>query len=322
MLVLGFDGGGSTARLAIADKNGSIVHYGSAGGVNPLDNPAWEAGLDAVFAGTGDLLPLVKQAVLGLPSYGEVREADQAMSAAVHRLAGPSAHLLNDVALAHYGAFSGGAGILVLSGTGSMAIAGGAELPLLRVGGWGDELGDEGSAFWIGRRALKVAAWMIDGRSESTAFLQALQDHLRIGDGDAQVGLMEWYYAQAHRRSAAAGLARFIDDLASRGDETALCILRNAAEHLALHLSTAERRLGGTDLPWTYSGGAFASRTLLSALEQRHGSAPVAPQGSPLAGSLLKAARLAEWRPDDRWQATVAAALAEKIKHHQTWSSP
>ncbi len=313
MLVLGFDGGGSTARLAVVDRDGSLVHYASAGGVNPLDNAAWEAGFDTVFAGVAGLMPRVEQAVLGLPSYGEVEQADRDMTTAAHRLAGPQAHLLNDVALAHYGAFAGGAGILILSGTGSMAIAGGADLPLKRVGGWGDELGDEGSAFWIGRRALHVAAWMIDGRAESTAFLDALLQHLEIGSGDAQTGLMNWYYGQPHRRSAAAGLARFVDGLATQQDKTAQSIMVEAAEHLALHLSS----FGRNDLSWTYSGGAFASANLLDALERRHGSAPVAPQASPLEGSLLMAARLAGWPATSAWQGAMADAL-RKVKPNTT----
>ena len=62
--------------------------------------------------------------------------------------------VLPDLELAHAAAFAGGSGVLVLAGTGSVALAQGRDGKLRRAGGWGPLLGDEGSAFWIGKRAL------------------------------------------------------------------------------------------------------------------------------------------------------------------------
>lgn len=311
MVVLGFDGGGSTARLALANPDGRVVHRAFGGGVNPLDNTAWQQGFNAAFADIEAWQDRIEHAVFGLPVYGEVAEAEQLMAAAIEQRIGLGAHLLNDVELAHYGAFAGNSGALILSGTGSMAIAGGGDLPLVRVGGWGDELGDEGSAFWIGLRALVTCAWMIDGRSEPTPFLGAMLDHLRVDNADALAGLMTWYYDQPHRRSGAARLARLVDELAQGGDRTALSILGEAADHLALHLAAAERRAGVTGQPWTYAGGTFASASLLDALISRHGSKPIPARHSALAGALLLAARRAGWPADAAWQAAITNSLAE-----------
>lgn len=65
--------------------------------------------------------------------------------------------LLSDVELAHRAAFMG-PGILVVGGTGAVAIAQDQRSRMRRVGGWGPLLGDEGSAFWIGRAALHDSA--------------------------------------------------------------------------------------------------------------------------------------------------------------------
>jgi N-acetylglucosamine kinase-like BadF-type ATPase len=59
-----------------------------------------------------------------------------------------------DVELAHRAAFAGGPGVLVIGGTGSIAIARDRRGRARRAGGWGQLLGDEGSGFWIGRAAL------------------------------------------------------------------------------------------------------------------------------------------------------------------------
>ena len=78
--------------------------------------------------------------------------------AAARRLLRPWADritAISDVELAHAAAFSGGPGILVIAGTGSIAIARDRRGRWRRAGGWGQLLGDEGSGFWIGRAALR-----------------------------------------------------------------------------------------------------------------------------------------------------------------------
>ncbi|HEB85025.1 MAG TPA: hypothetical protein ENI92_08515, partial [Bacteroidetes bacterium] len=57
----------------------------------------------------------------------------------------------HDAFIAHYGAFEGRPGVMVTAGTGSIAYGRNAEGAEARAGGWGWMLGDEGSAWWIGR---------------------------------------------------------------------------------------------------------------------------------------------------------------------------
>jgi predicted NBD/HSP70 family sugar kinase len=64
--------------------------------------------------------------------------------------------VISDVEAAFLGALGGGAGILLLAGTGSMALGRDARGRWARAGGWGPLLGDDGSAFWIGREWLRA----------------------------------------------------------------------------------------------------------------------------------------------------------------------
>jgi len=63
--------------------------------------------------------------------------------------------VVSDVELAHEAAFGGGPGILVIAGTGSIAFGRDGSGRTARAGGLGALLGDEGSAFWLGREALR-----------------------------------------------------------------------------------------------------------------------------------------------------------------------
>jgi glucosamine kinase len=63
--------------------------------------------------------------------------------------------VISDAEAAHAGALGGRDGILLLAGTGSLALGRDARGRWARAGGWGPLLGDEGSAFWLGREWLR-----------------------------------------------------------------------------------------------------------------------------------------------------------------------
>src|SRR6185312_14815635 len=153
-LVVGIDGGGSKTRIVALDETVRIVATARAGGINPLDKPAWQdelaRALRPILA-----LPGIVAVVAGLPAHGEAEAISTAQRSALAELAGHRRQIvLNDVDVAQIGAFAGAAGILLLSGTGSMAWARDAEGRSHRSGGWGDVIGDEGSSHWIGHRVL------------------------------------------------------------------------------------------------------------------------------------------------------------------------
>jgi N-acetylglucosamine kinase-like BadF-type ATPase len=71
--------------------------------------------------------------------------------------------ITHDAAIALSGATASGNGILVISGTGSMAWGRNAKGESARAGGWGYVFGDEGSAFDIVRQAVRAALRMEEG---------------------------------------------------------------------------------------------------------------------------------------------------------------
>lgn len=306
-LILGIDGGGTKIIVSLAERSGKIRQTSVGAGVNPMDNPDWRAELDRSIA------PFVRQPDLvavaaALPAYGEVAELSRLQENAI-RAAFPSARrtILNDVDAAHFGAFAGQAGILILSGTGSMAWARDSAGHSSRSGGWGDLIGDEGSSYWIGRLALNLVSQSLDGRSPATTLTRIIFDHLQIDQADAMNGLGRWATALAKPRSGIAALARLVDRAARDGDEPSRHLLEQAAGELARHYHAIADRCDGND-DWTYAGGTFSSAVLLEALEKRIGTAATAPKLPPIGGALLVAAQTLGWSRDEDWLEHTAAS--------------
>ncbi|TNC71821.1 BadF/BadG/BcrA/BcrD ATPase family protein [Rubellimicrobium roseum] len=307
--VAALDGGGTKTAVALADRRGEVLRRPSGAGCNPQDGSGWDGVLRTAVTDALDAPGGLAAMMLGLPGHGEVPAHDAATLALLRDLLPVPFEPVNDVALAHLGAFGGGFGVLVLSGTGSMAWARGPAGEV-RVGGWGDLLGDEGSAHAIGRAALTAAARALDGRlPQARPFADALLPGLG-SEATGPFAPLTWLMAQeAGPRPALAGVARQVDALAQQGDETAAAILEEAGDDLAWAARTAAQRAGlPGPSPWVPAGGVFQSRAVLAAVTDRLGP-PSDPQLSVLGGGLLRAARLAGWNPDAAWAARIETAL-------------
>ncbi|ROM72637.1 ATPase [Pseudomonas brassicacearum] len=297
--VLGLDSGGSKTLVAVADRQGRVLHRETAAGLDPIANPQWSSQLHALLQ-AATRLPL-SAAVVGLPMHGELTRCSIAQRDTAQRALLCPVLVENDVRIAFDGAFAGqGAGVLILAGTGSMAWASrnqpGAEH--VRVGGWGDVFGDEGSAYWIGCQVLTLASRSLDGRAYQPHLTQALLEHLALGPGQ----LADWAYGLANRRAAIAALAECVSTWAVAGDAAALAVMDEAATHLAAHIDAAWRQLGlSGPATWSYAGGVFAHTPMIDGIRRRIGTAACPPRLSPIGGALWRAAHNAGWNPDQRW---------------------
>ncbi len=304
MDILGVDGGGTKTLAARVGRDGRVVGFAVGRDTNPLNQPLWAEHLaDAVQrAGAGPLAA----AVFGLAAYGEVANLSSAQEAVARQLTIPGCDIENDVRLNQVGAFAGGPGILLLSGTGSLCWAVAADGREVRIGGFGDGFGDEGSAFAIGLAALSAASQVLDGRRAGDGFANAILQTIGVVEDE----LIGWFYDNPARRPAVAALARTVDALAGH-HAVAREILDQAAGDLALHVIAARRRLlGGEALPWAFVGGVAASGRMRAAVALKVGSAPAREILPPVGGALLRAARLAGWPADAAWIATLARDLA------------
>ena len=310
--ILAIDGGGTKTILATANRDGVIGTWLEGTGINPVDNPGWLAGFEAQIRAAGAVARACDHAVLALPAYGEIAAVTQSQNQAAASALGQSHAILNDVEAAHVAAFAGGPGVLILAGTGSMAWARDEHGNSLRVGGWGDAFGDEGSAFWIGREVIARASQALDGRLMAPALADAFFAFLGLDRADPPQALLQWHVELSHPRSQIAALSVLVDHLAEAGDATAAAILDEAADHLARHVEAAWCRLdAGPRRCWSYAGGVFASRHMLTRVTARLGAAPMPPRLPPIGGALLRAAQDLDWPVDQAWIERLGASITE-----------
>lgn len=307
--IVAVDGGGTKTLAVRIGRDATVQALHITKGCNPFDQPDWQTILANL------VIPLasgIEGAAFGIAGYGENRETGFRLRAHVHQICPNSpVSLTNDVDMACIGAFAGGAGVLLLSGTGSMAWASDGAGQTARVGGWGPVFGDEGSAYWIGRKALQRVCQAMDGRApEAKSFAQRLCAAMNWPDENpaALDALLGWYNQQERPRPAVAHCARLIDDMAQTGCAEARTLITQAARHLATLVQTARARFPDQPLPWSYAGSVFKSPLLRTTLADLCG-APQPPRLPPVGGGIVQAARLAGWTIDDAWITRLAHAL-------------
>ncbi len=144
----------------------------------------------------------------------------------------------------------------------------------------GAALGDEGSGYWIGRRALAAVARDADGRGPQTRLTDAGPRALR-----ARASASNWsteIYDHAHGRKAVAALGAVVEQARAEGDAVATEILREAASELALAASSVVSALGmrGDQFPTLLSGGMLNTGAAWLASEVTRHLAEVAPRST------------------------------------------
>ncbi len=185
-------------------------------------------------------------------------------------------------------ATGGEPGVMVIGGGGSVAYGRTGSGEAVRIGGWGHLLGDEGSGFWIGLQAIKASLKSRAGVSQKTALGERVMQ--RFGTDDDRQVIREVYSA-TFSEADVAGLVPLVASLAQDGDETAVGILDEAADHLAGIALAVLRRLG--DLAVYPSGGIFRAPTMRERFERALASSEVsvevkdAVSDDPLKGVFL-----------------------------------
>ncbi|MGO9439758.1 MAG: N-acetylglucosamine kinase, partial [Terriglobales bacterium] len=265
-LFLGVDGGQSGTTAAIGDETGRVLGEGEAGPSNHAAGAEGRAKLEravresvgqaAAQAGLDAAAVQFESACFGMSGGPDDKQAILAETVRAARMV-----VTTDAAVALAGATANGIGIVVIAGTGSMALGRNGQGRTARAGGWGYVFGDEGGAFDLVRQAARAALRMEEGWGPATALREALVE--ATGSANANQ-MLHRFYTPEWERSRVAALAPLVDGAAGEADAVALHILNQAAQELA-HLAAAVRTQlwnSGEAVDVAYSGGVFKSGIL------------------------------------------------------------
>ncbi len=173
-LFLGFDAGGTKTDCTLIDGAGRLLAETRGSGANPMR---------AGFARACDVLGETAQRALseagrnaeniraicaGIAGAGRPRVARRMLSYFTHAFPHAAVRVITDIELALSAATDEGPALVIIAGTGSAVGGRNSAGQVARAGGWGPWIGDDGSAYDIGRRAVKAALSARDGVGPAT----------------------------------------------------------------------------------------------------------------------------------------------------------
>lgn len=322
-LLLAIDGGQTSTKALLARIDGTILGNGVGG---PSDHFHIEGGveknrrailgaIDSVLAATGvepDQIVAVAFGLTGAPAGSRAHEIVEEIVG--ERLTPGQITVVPDMVSNLAGASGGEPGVVLISGGGSIGYGITIDGTTAVAGGYGYLLGDEGSAFDIGLRAIAAATRAADLRAEPTALQAVVKEHFEI---DRERDLPWVVYRAGFSRERISLLAPKVAAAAETGDTAAIDILRTAGEELALTALGVMRQLfaPGTPVAVYLTGGVFKAGDLLvgplrTRLQQDWPEAePRMPRFPPAVGALILAARSVEILVDAPWLDRIAATL-------------
>lgn len=322
-LIAGFDAGQThtTCRLALVGDGippglGPVVGEGEGPGVCHLAAPEGPERFGAALreslvrarahlidagesAGTA-VLVAASVGASGIEQGTAVQDQGRALAAAALGLAPEKVVVTGDERTALRGAFPAGPGIVVISGTGTIAVGRDGRGREHRCAGWGWLLDGAGSAMDIGRDGLALSLQMADGRLPESPLRRALWEALDLDPDDpgSPQRLKALVVADGFGAAGFARLAPVLDRLAAAGDPRALAVMEHNAGALAAMAAGVARCLdlvapavcpmGGALIHLEQLRGPFG-RSLTLALP---GSRLVGAAGDACQGALALAAAL------------------------------
>jgi glucosamine kinase len=285
-LIVGIDAGGTATRCVVSTLDGTVRTRAVAGGANQnssRDRPADT--LTAVLSEV-DGPAVVGGVVAAAGSGGAGRPRAQAAAEEAWRRAGLAGRVevVTDLVAAFAAGTPSPSGVLLIAGTGAVAARFENHSLVRRADGYGWLAGDEGSAVWLGREAVRAVLRALDGRGPKTA----LTDLLTEADGSAEDRAQALIAATfAMPPAALGGFAPLVSAAALDGDPVAGRIVAAGTELLLHCLHTV-----GGGAPVVLTGGLLLNAgpvadAVVAGVRERFGVEPgLATDGAAGAAAL------------------------------------
>lgn len=269
--LIGFDCGATKTKCALADIDGNIICSANGKPSNYLvigvDNAARNIlSLLDKFKNELDFAQAeIEKVVIGAAGAGRKEDAERLLkavtdSASVKEIIFKSITVVSDAQIALEGAFPKKPGCILIAGTGSIIYGKDKEGNFFRAGGFGRLIGDEGSGYSIGRKALKAAAEFFDGRGGKTLIAKLIADKYFIKTPDDLI-------AKVYKENLdIASVAQIVLTAAEEGDKIALNILAEESDQLIELIKAMMKKMNTEELNVSPAGSLISNNNVYSDL--------------------------------------------------------
>lgn len=170
---------------------------------------------------------------------------------------------------------------ILIAGTGSILYYRDNNGKLIRIGGWGRHIGDEGSGYWIAREALYRVTKHFDGRQKKTMLASVLKKEFGIDSAN----IIKHVYQNGFEISQ---LTKHVFSCAEKGDRASRGIIKSASENLLAHFIPLKNRKCRIALMGSlFTEEALLSKNLRKLLKQKYKNINlVKPKHNPVWGAV------------------------------------
>lgn len=297
---LSVDSGGTKTAYLLTDESGRTVGRYMASGctcsVMGAEKVYWtlKNGVCGLLKECGVKGQDIRYAVWGISCFGEYETLDRYLTEKLPELFPCGCYLCNDVETGLAGSLQMQSGIHIIAGTGAIIMGKNRAGQKARANGWHEVFSDEGSAYWLGIKALALFAKQADKREKRSHLYELFYEYLKL---EKDMDIVSFYQNHlAGKREKVAALQRILLEAAVKGDQAASKLYRKAALELAESVTGVAGQLNMTEenLPVSYYGGVFKAGALvlepLAEYLRERGFLLVPPKFSPLGGGILIAA--------------------------------
>lgn len=266
--ILGVDGGGTKTSVQICNLDGKLFSKDEAGsgnykgvGIKKAELNITDAILRAMKKIKNEKEIFFKSSCFGLSGLDSSADLDIyrkiIFNEKIKNYLNPQKTIIcNDSRIGLVAGTDSKNGIIIICGTGSNCFGINEEGEEAKANGWDYILGDEGSGYEIGIKALRAAMRAYDGRGKNTLLLETILEDLKLKDVEE---LIKWVYGNPFTTDRFAVISKTVCRTAEMGDKISADILEKEAEEAFISISAVARKLDLTnrDFDLVFVGNVF-----------------------------------------------------------------
>lgn len=263
---LGIDAGGTKTAAVLCDTSGTTLRTCQLGPGNiaVLDRGTIAQLIRNILAKLlqGDATSAIGWACCAFAGAGRPEEK-ATVSELIRTLGLSQFTIMTDAEIRYYSIFGDDCGILVSAGTGSICLVKTDDQRLLQIGGWGYLLGDEGSGYDIGRRAIKSVLQDLSNNESPSSFSNKLMLFYGL---EKQENLISIIYSSPNPPKLIASCAKFVCEQADAKNPEALEIVEETTSSLVQYALQAAKLISSSPMKKykvALAGGIFRNNSVV-----------------------------------------------------------